>query len=152
MQSEAAAMLTDALLFLAQVGRGNVCQCRGGGGERVGMRQEFPGSGVLQDAPGEAFLAGGTEQAAVEVAELTFAVVVGARQPRQIVGMKQAGRIAAGDLGDGGAERMQARRSGTVLFDLRQIGLELAAYLGAGALGFTVGVQDAANCCNQFPA
>ena len=35
------------------------------------MRQEFPGSGALQDAPGEAFLAGGTEQAAVKVAELT---------------------------------------------------------------------------------
>jgi len=77
MQSKTAAMFTDTLLFLAQVGRGDARQRRGGVSERAGMRQKFPGAGALQDAPREAFLAGGAEQAAVEVAELTFAVVVG---------------------------------------------------------------------------
>ena len=67
-----------------------------------------------------------------------FTVVVGPRQPRHIVGVKETGRIAAGDLGDGSAELAQARRRRTVLFDLRQIGRELAD-LGAGG---RVGVEE----------
>jgi hypothetical protein len=74
MQSEAAAVLADALLFLPQIWHGDARQGRGGIRQDVGMRQEFPGPGALQDAPGEAFLTGGAEQASVEVAELTFAV------------------------------------------------------------------------------
>jgi hypothetical protein len=154
-QSRAAAMITDTLLFMAQVGRGDARQGRDGVGVRAGMRQEFPGAGALYDAPGEAFLAGGAQQAAVEVAELTFAVVVGARQPRHIVGVKETGCVTAGDLGDSGAELLQARRTGAGVLDLGQEGLELAAHLGAGARGFAVrpsGSKRAANCCNQSPA
>ena len=103
MQSEAGAMLTDTLLFLAQVVCCDACERSGGIRQGAGMRQEFPSARALQDAPGQSFLAGGAQQAAVEGAELTFAVVVGARQAGHIVGMKQTGRIATRDLSDGSA-------------------------------------------------
>ena len=55
MQSEAGAMLTDTLLFLAQVVCCDACERSGGIRQGAGMRQEFPSAGALQDAPGQSF-------------------------------------------------------------------------------------------------
>ena len=55
---------------------------------------------ALQRALREALLARGPQQAATGITEVAFELVVGPRQARHVIAVKQAGPIAPADLGE----------------------------------------------------
>jgi hypothetical protein len=103
-------MLTQSLLFLGQLSWWDLAQ----GVQALGLGgqsgQQFPSAGALQSATGLPQLAGGAEQAALGIAEVTFQVIVGAGQPRQVIAMEEAGPIAGADFVQVAAKSVQARR------------------------------------------
>lgn len=91
-------MRSKALSFLRQVLRGSVTYDIQYLGLCWGAREEFPRALALQRALREALLACGSQQAAPRITEVTFERVVGSRQARHVIAVKQAGPIAPAHL------------------------------------------------------
>ena len=64
---------------------------------------------ALQRALCEALLARGPQQAATCIAKVAFQLVIGPRQPRHLIAVKQAGPIAAADRVEVTAKCLQGR-------------------------------------------
>jgi hypothetical protein len=65
-------------------------------GQRSRAGYQFPGSGALDEPTGSPFLARGSQQLLIECPKLTFPIIVGARQIRDVIGMKQATLVIVG--------------------------------------------------------
>ena len=111
LHAEPFAMRSKALPFLSQVLRWSVAH-------RIeylrlcwGPRQEFPGALALQRALREALLARGPQQAALRIAEAAFEFVVGPRQARHVIAVKQARPIAPADLVEMQTKRIDGWRA-----------------------------------------
>src|SRR5919108_1290309 len=70
-----------------------------------GGRGEFPHALALERALGEALLACGPQQATPGLTEVAFEFVVGPRQARHVIAVKQAGPIASADFVEVMAQR-----------------------------------------------
>ncbi len=57
-------------------------------GQRAGAGDEFPRAFTQHEAFGRADLTGGGQQPSGQIAELAFAIIVGARQTRHVIGVK----------------------------------------------------------------
>ena len=99
-------MHSKALPFLHQLLRGGLAH----GIEYLGLgwraREEFPSALALQRALREALLPCGPQQAAPCITEVAFELVVGPRQARHVIAVKQAGPIAPADLVEVTAKRL----------------------------------------------
>ena len=71
-----------------------------------GAREEFPSALALQRALCEALLACGPQQAAPCITEVAFDFVVGPRQARHVIAVKQARPIAPADFVEVTAKRI----------------------------------------------
>src|ERR671923_1648604 len=91
-------MRSKALSFLSQLRRWGLAY----GIEELslccGARKELPSALALQRALGEALLARDPQQAATCLTEVAFECVVGPRQARYVIAVKQAWPIAPTDL------------------------------------------------------
>ena len=63
-------------------------------GQRAGAGDEFPGAFTQHEAFGRADLTGGGQQPSGQIAELAFAIIVGARQTGHVIGVKQTRCVA----------------------------------------------------------
>jgi len=75
-----------------------------------GARKEFPRALALPRALCEALLARGPQQAAPCITEVAFELVVGPRETRHVITVKQAGPIAPADLVEVTAKRLDSWR------------------------------------------
>ncbi len=71
-----------------------------------GAREEFPSALALQRTLCEALVARGPQQAATGITEVAFELVVGPRQARHVIAVKQAGPIAPADRVEMTAKRI----------------------------------------------
>ena len=99
-------MRSKALPFLRQILRWGLTHGIEYLGLCWGAREEFPRALALQRALCEALLARGPQQAAPRITEAAFELVVGPRQPRHVIAVKQAGPIAPADLVEVTAKRI----------------------------------------------
>jgi hypothetical protein len=99
-------MRSKALSFLRQVLRESVTYDIQYLGLCWGAREEFPRALALQRALREALLACGSQQAAPCITEVAFDLVVGPRQARHVIAVKQAGPIAPADFVEMTAKRL----------------------------------------------
>ena len=88
-------MITHPLSFLLEVAHRYLYQSGDRFAERVRTWDQFPSSLSLDDAPYKPLLSGGLQQTAIQVSKLALAVVVGPWQTRQIIAVKQAGRVSS---------------------------------------------------------
>src|SRR5712692_2992206 len=91
-------MLTKTLPFLRQILSGSLTQSTESLGLCRGPRQKFPSALALQRTLCEALLPCGPQQVATGITEAAFEFIVGARQARHVIAVKQAGPIAPADL------------------------------------------------------
>ena len=91
-------MRSEALPFLRQLLTWSLTH----GIEKLGLcggaREEFPSALALQRVLCETLLACGSQQAAPGITEMAFELVVGPRQARHVIAVKQAGPIAPADF------------------------------------------------------
>jgi hypothetical protein len=103
-------MRSKALPFLRQLLRGSLAH----GIEYLGLcgraREEFPSALALQRALCEALLTCGPQQAATGITEATFELVVGPRQARHVIAVKQAGPRASADRVEVTAKHLEGWR------------------------------------------
>src|SRR3990172_1200626 len=79
MQSETTTMLTKTLPLLHEILRRNVVESQDCILQRSRTMEQFPGAAPLQDATCQSLLSSRTQQTSVEIAEVTFSVIIGAR-------------------------------------------------------------------------
>ena len=113
--------------------------------QRIGDGDQFPGAFTLQEAFRQALLAGGGEQAAVQIPELGFPVIVGARQPGDIVAVKQAWGVTVGSFLDDMEEALQLGIGLALNLDLVQIIRQGLFDLSPRAEGFVLRVKQSRN-------
>src|SRR2546423_11240092 len=102
-------MLSQALPFLRQLLTRGLTHGIKELGFCWGAREEFPRALALQRALREALLACGPQQAPPCITEAAFELVVGPRQARHIIAVKQAGPIAPADLVEMTAKLIEGR-------------------------------------------
>ena len=98
LQADPLAMFNNALPFLRQLLRWGLTHGLEDLGLCWGAREEFPRALALQRALGETLLACGPQQAMPCITEVAFDLVVGPRQARYVIAVKEAGPIAPADL------------------------------------------------------
>src|SRR5712691_10835308 len=122
-------MRSKALPFLHQLLR----WCLTRGIEYLGLcwgaREEFPSALALWRALCKAILACGPQQAATCITEAAFEFVVGPRQARHVVAVKQARPIASADLVEVTAKRIGGWRDLGPPQHRVEIGAQLSRYL-----------------------
>ena len=106
LHAEPFAMRSTALPFVSQVLRGRVAHRIESLRLCWGPRQEFPGALAVQRALCQALLARDPQQAAPGLTEVAFECVVGPRQVRHILAVKQARPIALADRVEMTAKRI----------------------------------------------
>ena len=99
-------MRSKALPFLHQLLRWGLTRGLEYLGLCWGAREEFPRALALQRALCEPLLARGPQQAAPGITEVAFELVVGPREARHVIAVKQAGPIALADLVEVTAKRI----------------------------------------------
>lgn len=126
-------MASHAALFFAQRWRLHLRN----GGDRFGQRgrswDQLPGAFAQEQTFDRAVLSGSGDQAALQLTELAFATVVGARKTGHVIGVEQARRISLGDFGDLGAQDPQARGGLALPVEVGQTDLPFSPHLRAGA-------------------
>src|SRR5664280_2656458 len=141
MEPETVTMLDNAQAFQAKILWKYMRQNLDGILQGEWVRKQFPGSFTLQDAAGQPFLTGGTQQASVEVAEVTFTTIVGTRETRDIVTMEQTGSIMVGRALDRLEEAAQLRMTLAGCVGLGEDPVQFVLHLGARSDGFVVWIQ-----------
>ena len=155
LQAKPLAMRSKTLPFLRQLLRWNLThgiECLGLG---WGVREEFPRALALERALCEPLLACGPQQAATCITEAAFECVVGPRQARHVVAVKQAGPIAAADRVEVTAKRIEGWRDLGPPHHRVEIGAQLSRYLlstpawlAVGSKMYAMSRSQAAPCCN----
>ena len=100
LQAEPLTMLSPALPCLRQFRRWGVTHGLEELGLCGGVREEFPRALALQRALREALLTRGPQEAATGITEVTCECVVGPRQARHVIAVKETRPIALAHLGE----------------------------------------------------